>query len=109
MVAGGCNRNGDAPVEVPIDQASTGVKTTFATAPEDVRKAAEAAAQSMQSGEYVESYSKIEQLSVQTDLTPEQRQALGESQAAVLKKLNEAAVAGNEAAAKALEAHRSRK
>ena len=108
LLASGCKQD-QAPVEIPVDQASAGVKSSFAGAKAELKQTADAAAQEMQQGNYVQSYEKLEELGASGDLTPEQRQRLGESQAAVLKKLNEAAATGDEAAAKALEAHRSRK
>lgn len=104
----GCKQD-QGPVEVPMDQASAGVKSSFAGANAELKQTADAAAQEMEQGNYVQSYEKLEELSVSAELTPEQRQRLGESQAAVLKKLNEAAASGDDAAAKALEVHRSRK
>ena len=108
LLAVGCKQD-QGPVEVPVDQASAGVKSSFSGANADLKQTADAAAQEMQQGNYVQSYEKLEELSVSTELTPEQRQRLGESQAAVLKKLNEAATKGDAEAAKALEVHRSRK
>jgi hypothetical protein len=108
LLAGGCKQD-QGPVEVPVDQASAGVKSSFSGANADLKQTADAAAQEMQQGNYVQSFEKLEELSVSTELTPEQRQRLGESQAAVLKKLNEAATKGDAEAAKALEVHRSRK
>lgn len=108
LLAVGCKQD-QGPVEVPVDQASAGVKSSFAGANAEQQEAAAAAAQAMQQGNYVQSYEKLEELSVSGDLTPEQRQRIGESQAAVLKKLSEAEAAGDAEAAKTLEVHRSRK
>lgn len=63
----------------------------------------------MQEGDYVDSYQRLEALSAQGDLTPEQRQKLGETQSAVIRKMSEAAESGDANAAKALEMHRARK
>ncbi len=51
----------------------------------------------------------LQSLGQAPDLTPEQRQALGQSQAAVLNKLREAAATGNQQAAEAVERYRASK
>ncbi len=104
-----CDRGADAPKTLPIEQASDQVKSSFAGARPEVRQAADDAAKSMQQGNYVDSFNRLEELSVESDLTPEQRQKLGESRAAVMLKVTDAAAGGDANAAKALEMHRARK
>jgi len=109
LLVSACGKGDQAPEPMAIDQASEQVKSTFAGARQEVRAVADDAAKSMQQGDYVDSYLKLDALSGQEDLTPEQRQKLGETQSAVMRKMSEAAEAGDANAAKALEMHRARK
>lgn len=103
-----CSKD-EGPVAVPIDQAPEAVNSAFATAPDDVRLAAEKAAQSVAAGQYVNSYFSLEALSSNPNLTPEQRRALAESQMAVMGKITEAANQGDQQAEQAIQMHRARK
>lgn len=109
LLLSACGKGDQAPEPMAIDQASEQVKSTFAGASQEVRAVADGAAKSMQEGDYVDSYQRLEALSAQGDLTPEQRQKLGETQSAVIRKMSEAAESGDANAAKALEMHRARK
>lgn len=109
LLLSACGKGDQAPEPMAIDQASEQVKSTFAGASQEVRAVADGAARSMQEGDYVDSYQRLEALSAQGDLTPEQRQKLGETQSAVIRKMSEAAESGDANAAKALEMHRARK
>jgi hypothetical protein len=109
LLLSACGKGDQAPEPLAIDQASEQVKSTFAGASQEVRAVADGAAKSMQEGDYVDSYQRLEALSAQGDLTPEQRQKLGETQSAVIRKMSEAAESGDANAAKALEMHRARK
>jgi hypothetical protein len=109
LLLSACGKGDQAPEPMAIDQAAEQVKSTFSGASQEVRAVADGAAKSMQEGDYVDTYQRLEALSAQGDLTPEQRRKLGETQSAVLRKMSEAAESGDANAAKALEMHRARK
>jgi len=105
----GCGRTSEPPATIPLSEAPTGVRSAFAGASAGIRQEAEAAAEGIAGGDYVGSLGRLQDLGANPELTPEQRQALAQSQAAVMIKLTEAAEAGDTRAAEAMETHRARK
>jgi hypothetical protein len=85
------------------------VKSAFAGSSAGLKQAADEAAQGIANGDYVDSLGRLQDLSANPELTPEQRRALAESQQAVMIKLAEAAAAGDAKAAESVETHRARK
>jgi len=109
LLPSGCGKGSEAPPLVSITEAPAGVKSAFAGSPAGLKQAADEAAQGIANGDYVDSLGRLQDLSANQDLTPEQRRALAESQQAVMVKLAEAAAAGDAKAAEAVETHRARK
>lgn len=109
LAASGCGKGGDSPTAADLSAAPGVVKSAFSKSSAEVQAAAAKAAEDIASGNYVESVGDLGELSSRTDLTPEQRQALAQSQIAVMQKLSEAAANGDQKAAEAMELHRARK
>jgi hypothetical protein len=109
LLSSGCGKGSEAPPPVSIAEAPAGVKSAFAGSSAGLKQAADEAAQGIANGDYVDSLGRLQDLSANPELTPEQRRALAESQQAVMIKLAEAAAAGDAKAAESVETHRARK
>ena len=108
LFAAGCSKGADG-AALDLNKAPAEVKSAFPGAPEELKQAANEAAQELSSGEYAGSMARLSDLSSVPDLTPEQRKALGEAQAALLQKLSAAAAEGDAKAAEAMAQHQARK
>ncbi len=97
-----------APDAVTTGQAANQLTNAFGQAGGELKEFAQGVADSM-NGSSDDSLARLQALGQSPDLTPEQRQALGQSQAAVLKKLREAAASGNQQAAEQVERYRASK
>lgn len=103
----GCRKD-EAPVVISSDQAANQLTNAFGASDKEMKDLVNGAAESL-NGNSEEALLRLQALGQAPDLTPEQRRALGESQAAALNKLREAAAGGNQAAAEAVERYRASK
>ena len=105
----GCGGGNQAPEAVSLSAAPGAVRGAFDTAKPDLKKAADEAGQALADGAYDVSLGRIAELSARQDLSAEQRQALAQSRVAVMKKLQEAAAAGDARSGQIMEMHRATK
>jgi hypothetical protein len=103
----GCQKD-EAPVVISADQAANQLTNAFGASDKEMKDLVNGAAESL-NGNSEEALLRLQALGQAPDLTPDQRRALGESQAAALNKLREAAAGGNQAAAEAVERYRASK
>jgi hypothetical protein len=79
------------------------VKDAFAKAPPEVKKLAEEATASLNSGQAIPAFLGLRQIAGRPDLTPEQRQAVSGAIISANQELRSAAQRGDKAAAEILE------
>ncbi len=103
----GCRKD-EAPAVISADQAANQLTNAFGASDKEMKDLVNGAAESLNANSE-EALLRLQALGQAPDLTPEQRRALGESQAAALNKLREAAAGGNQAAAEAVERYRASK
>ena len=105
----GCGSKDKPPGDVTLGDAPKVVRGAFDTAGTELKQAADEASQALADGAYDVSLGRISELSGRTDLSAAQREALAQSRIAVMRKLQEAAAAGDAKSAQVMELHRSTK
>jgi hypothetical protein len=109
LAGGGC-RGQDPPSSVGTPrEGATNVQSVFRNAPEGVRQQADDVAAAVQSQDAVGAYARLENLSGQTALTPEQKQAIANMRLALLRSLQAESERGNAAAEELLNRYRASK
>ena len=109
-LVGACSREGKVPSALTPEQVPSTLKGAFSSAKPQIKQASDGVGTAVQQGDYVGAFNQLTVLSGESqELTPEQREALGRSQALVMQKLNEAAATGDARAAAAVEMYRSSK
>lgn len=105
----GCG-NPDGHVKaVTTKEVEVGVEGIFKTAPAETRQLAIEVADAIRKQDYPTAWEKLQTLGGHTGLTPDQREFVASSTAAVGAEVQKAEAAGNEAAKQALEFHRANK
>ncbi|PYJ85297.1 MAG: hypothetical protein DME22_09660 [Verrucomicrobia bacterium] len=110
LAGSGCNKGANRPPEaLAPEQVAPTLNSAFKQASPEIKQAANEAVSALQNKDEPRAFVQLQNLSTQSDLTAEQRQAAVRSMMSVLAQLQIAAANGNKAAEDLLQAYRSSK
>jgi hypothetical protein len=108
LAVAGCGRKNTASQVTPLENA-TNVQSVFQNASEDIKQQAGEVVAAVQSQNSVAAYTRLENLSGRSNLTPEQQQAILDMRMALVRQLQAESTKGNAAAEELLNKYRSTK
>ncbi len=110
LAGAGCSKNQTAPPQaLAPEQVAPTIETAFKEAQPEVKEAANEVVSAMQNNDDPRALAQLQALSVQPNLTPEQRRAAALSTMSVLARLQIAAANGSKVAEEMLKKYRASK